>query len=364
MRLILLFLFITPSLAFGLDAVVTVLETPILKFKSFDAPVVQYLRKGDKIRVHPSIANSREMEQYAPSPAKLKKLKAEQSERAEARQDPLFRGEDENTYYIEDQFIPTVDRQGNIAYVISDHIFVYFGDRREFEQRVALKDPTDYRLEEPLPKRYPLLSPTGYRGQFLLGITQPYYESYPYNQSVTTKGYSSPVDATFTLLKQAPGKYDERLFIGGSLSFRTFENSFTFADRRLAEERNYRFGLGPTISYDAFKGDKNRINLSGTIILNLFDRFNISQRDATRRENRVYEGYSVSPRLHLQYHRKQIFPDLDFVLGTSLEMGSATSFRAKNAGKDTTWWRAIGDDKFTTRTTFTLGGYVGIQSAY
>lgn len=364
MKIIFAILITIPFSAHALDAVVTVLETPVFKYKSYDAPVVQYFRKGDVIRVHPSLANSRDMEQYAPSPAKLKALQAEQEKKAESRQDPLFRGEDENTFYIEDEFIPTVDRQGNIAYVLSEHVFVYFGDRRELEQKVIAKDPTDYRLEEPLPRKYPLKAPVGYRGQFLLGITQPYYESYPYKQSVTTKGYDSPVDATITLMKQAPGQYDERLFIGGSLSFRTFENSFTFSDRRLAEERNYRFGLGPTISYDAFKGDKNRVNLSGTIIINLIDQFNISQRDATREENRVYEGYSISPRLNLQYHRKQIFPDIDFVLGTSFEMGAATSFRAKNAGKDTTWWRAIGDDKFTTRTTFTLGGYVGIQSAY
>lgn len=353
-----------PFSAHALDAVVTVLETPVFKYKSYDAPVVQYYRKGDVIRIHPSIANSRDMEQYAPSAAKLKALQAEKSKTAEAKQDPLFRGEDENTYYIEDEFIPTVDRQGNIAFVLSEHIFVYFGDRRELEQRVIAKDPTDYRLEEPLPRRYPLKSPVGYRGQFLLGITQPYYESYPYKQSITTKGYDSPVDATFTLLRQAPGNYDERLFIGGSMSFRTFENSYTFADRRQATEKNYRFGLGSSISYDAFKGNKNRVNLSGSIIINIVDKFNISQRDASREESRIYDGYSVSPRLNLQYHRKQIFPDLDFVLGTSFEMGSATSFQSKSAGRDTTWWRATGNDKFTTRTTFTLGGYVGIQSAY
>lgn len=340
----LFFIFILLSAeAFALEAVVTVLETPMFKFRSYDAPVVQYLRKGDVIKIHPSIANDRRMDQYAPAPEKM---------------------DVENTFYAEDEFIPTLDRQGNTVYVLSEHIYIYFNDAREFEQRINKEDPTDYRLEEPLPKNYPLKTITGYRGQFLMGITQPYYESYPYKDSVRTEGYTTPIDLNMTLMRLAPGNYQDRMFIGGTLNFRTFENSYTFEDRRLSEEKSYKLGIGPTISYDAFKGDKNRVNLTGTIILNFLDRFYIDQSLDERQDSRHYIGYSFSPRLHLQYHRKDVLEELDFVLGTSMEIGPATTFRAKNAGKEPTWWHNLGDDKFTTRTTFTLGGYIGVQSAY
>ncbi len=73
----------------------------------------------------------------------------------EYNEDKLFRGEEENTAFLEDEFIPTLDRQGNTVYVLSEHIFVYFNDAREYKQRVIAKDPTDYRLEEPLPKKIP-----------------------------------------------------------------------------------------------------------------------------------------------------------------------------------------------------------------
>ena len=148
------------------------------------------------------------------------------------------------------------------------------------------------------------------------------------------------------------------------MNFRTFENSFILADGQFSTERNNKFGIGPTISYDAFKGEKNRINLSGTILVNLLDRLDITQTTATLTDNRAYAGISLAPRLGLQYHRKQVLPDLDFVLGTSFEVIPATTFRAKNAGTQSSWWQSVGDDKFTTRTTFALGGYVGIQSAY
>jgi hypothetical protein len=363
MRLLFLFIFLTAS-AHALEAVITVLEAPLFKYPSLDAPVVKYYRKGDVIKIHPSIANDRKFDQHAPSPEKLEKLQKKLRERPEYNQDPLFRGEEANTAYIEDEFIPLIDRQGHTAYVLSEHIFVYFNDSREFNRQMISKDPTDYRLEEPLPKLYPLKKPSGYRGQFILGFTQPYTESYPYGEAVRSKGYSSPVDAQFTLLRLAPGNYDERFFIGGTFAFRHFENNYNLQTLRYTTEESYRFGLGPTVSYDAFKGEKNRINISSTMLVNFWDQLDISQRTSSEAENRTYRAFSLSPRLSAQYHRKDFHNDLDFVLGTSLEVGLPATFRAKNAGRNTSWWQAIGDDKFTTRTTFTLGAYIGIQSAY
>ncbi|MCM2351108.1 MAG: hypothetical protein NDI69_13895 [Bacteriovoracaceae bacterium] len=350
--------------AFALDAVVTVLETPLFKHRSYEAPVVQYLRKGDVIKIHPSVGNDRKFDEHAPAPEKLQALQKKMKESPEYKQDPLFRGETENTYYIEDEFIPTLDRQGNTGYVLSEHIYVYFGDSREFSQNINKVDPTDYRLEEPLPKNYPLKNPTGYRGQFLVGLTQPYYESYPYQDSFKKKGYTSPLDLNFTLLRQAPGNYHDRLFIGGTMNFRSFENTYTFYDRRYSKEEGLKFGIGPTISYDAFKGEKNRVNLSATILINLFDQLKVTQSLDEETESRTYNAYSIAPRLSLQYHRKQVFPDIDFVVGTALEVGTAATYRAQDAGSEASWWQHLGNDKFTTRTTFTLGGYLGIQSAY
>lgn len=358
---------------YALEAVVTVLETPLFQYKSHDAPVVQYLRKGDVIKIHPSVANDRDMDKYAPDREKLELLRYRLMDSPEYNQDPIFKGKNQDPAYIEDEFIPTLDRQGNTVYVLSSHIYVYFNDRRELEQRVQKHDPTDYRLEEPLPKTYPLKSPEGLRGQFIAGFTQPNYESYDYPDSIEKKGYSSPVDLQLTFLKRAPGEYQDRLYIGGTLGFRYSTNNFTFnenlveeetSDSRTSEEKSLKLGIGPTISYDAFKGEKNRINLSATILVNLIDRFYVTQSLDETVDKREYIAYSVAPRISVQYHRKGILDDLDFILGTALEMGAATNYQAKNAAKVPQWWQNSGDDKFTTRTTFTLGGYVGLQSAY
>lgn len=363
MNKFLLFFILSVSNALALDAVVTVLETPLLKTNSYDAPVVQYLRKGDVIKIHPGINNNLNYEHLAPAPEKLAKLKKELNESEEWKQDPLFTG-DEFIIQSDDEFIPTLDRQGNLVYVIRDHLYIYYTNEKELTQTTLHKDPTDYRLEEPLPKKYPLYSPSGYRGQILLGITQPYYESYPYPSNVKMKGYMSPIEINSAILRQTPDDKYDRFYFGGSLNFRTFTNSYTLFNGVEAKEQGIRLGVGPYITYDAYKGNQNRLNLFGNINFNLFNQLNISQQKDGIEEQRNYRTITLSPKIGLQYHRKQILEDVDFVIATSLEMEPATTFRSNSASNREDWWVSGGSDKFKTRTTFTLGGYLGFQSAY
>lgn len=363
MKKILLVFMFSISNAFALDAVVTVLETPLLKSKSYDAPVVQYLRKGDVIKVHPSLNNNSDYDHLAPSPAKLAKLKKEMDESPEWNQDPLFKGQPTSAS-IDDEFIPTLDRQGNTVYVIRDHLYVFFTNPKELNQTTLRKDPTDYRLEEPLPKKYPLFSPSGYRGQVTLGLTQPYYESYPYLSNVKTKGYTSPIDLNMTYLRKTPDDKYDRFYFGGTFNLRTFSNSYTLFNGVSAKEQGIKLGIGPYISYDAFKGQENRINLYGSINVNFFNQLNVAQEKGGIEEQRNYRTITIAPRIGVQYHRKQILEDVDFVLGTSMEMEPATTFRSSSAANQQSWWVNRGSDKFKTRTTFTLGGYVGFQAAY
>lgn len=345
MRVFFIFLLFSAN-AFALEAVVTVLEAPMFQERRLDAPVVQYLRKGDVIRVHPSLANSRKYDEMQPNGYV-------ETEEVAA-----------NTFYVEDEFIPTIDRQGKQVYVLSDHVYVYFNDAREFTQTIPRKDPTDYRLKEPLTKNYPLYTETGHRGQFLFGFTQPYNESYPYAESVKTKGYMSPIDINITILRKVSYDMKDRFYFGGTFNTRIFENRYTLMDNRSASENGLKFGLGPYISYDAYKGEKDRISVYGSIIFYFFNQLKISQANDQFKEERNYQAYTFSPKLGFQYHRKEIFEHIDFVVGTGLEMETPGTFRAKNAGNQVSWWHDRGNDKFSTRTLFSLSGYLGIQSAY
>jgi hypothetical protein len=312
---------------FALEAVVTVLETPLFESNSYDAKVIQYLRKGDVIKIHPGLGN-----------------------------------EKDKSISIEDEFIPTLDRRGHTAFILSNHIYVFYNDSREFNQKISKKDPTDYRLEEPLPSNYSFKKPTGLRNQFTLGLTQPQNQSYNYPDKIKAKGFGSPLDLNYTYLKLAPGNYNERLFIGGTFNFRYYKNSYLLTDDRTSEETGIKFGIGPTISYDAFKGEKNRFNFSHTILINFFEQIGIKQGEY---DNRRYTGNSVAGLISTQYHRKNVLnSDIDFVAGTLIELKSSTKYQARNAGRNPLWWQDTGNDEFTTGISYNFSAFLGLQSEY
>jgi hypothetical protein len=364
-RAILLSLLLS-SECFALEAVVTVLETPMFREKNLNSQVVQYLRKGDVISIHGSVDRITKYDHMAPHPAKLAELNR-RIEADPARFDPMFSGKTPELINPEvDEFIPVVDRQGLRAYVLSQHLYIYYENMREMGQTTIQPDPTDYRLEEPLPKHYPLFTFSGYRGLGFIGVTQPYNESYPYNSTVRMKGYMSPLDFNYVLLRKTPDDVQDRFFIGGVLGVRYFENSYLLENLRLSEETGLKVSLGPYIAFDAYKGEKNRINLHGSIHVNFFNQLNIAQSFGSERDLRNYRALTLAPRLGAQYHRKKIMPelDLDFVLGTYLEVESAGTYHAQNAGRAAGWWQSNANDSFRTRPVFSLALFLGLQTAY
>jgi hypothetical protein len=347
-------LFLISARAFALEAVVTVLETPLLDKPDLDANVVQYYRKGDVLKVHPSLNNTKKFEYLAPK----KRAKIDFSD------DPLLKDVKPVQASLKDDFIPVVDRRGRTAYIQTTHIYVYFENKKEFDQVIEPNDETDYRLKEPLPKNYPFKTKGGYRGYLTVGFAQPYTESYPYLTSTKRKGYSNPIDVNATFLKQFSFDHQDRFFWGVTLNIRSFENTYSLQNLTFASEKGLRLALGPTLSFDAYKGVKNRVNLTGTLLLNAFNQIRISQETTSGSDVRNYRTTNVTPLLNVQYHRKSIMENIDFLIGTSMAVEPPATFKAKNGASVANIWKHEGNDQFTTRIVFTLTGYLGFQYAY
>lgn len=359
-----LFLLIS-SPALALDAMVIVLEAPYFSAPDLASSIVQYARKGDVIKIHPSVGNTTAFDHLAPPPRKLSRIRKALKKTPEWNQDPIFKGDIDDTFSLSDDWIAVLDRQGKRRFMRKDHLYVYFHDQREFVQAPYRPDETDYRLEEPLPDHYPLRAVTGYRGTFLFGVNQPYYESYPYLRSAKTKGYSSPIDFSVAVMKEAGEKKVDRFYFGGTANLRQYRNSYNFIGGGKSTEENYRFGVGPYVSFDAFKGHKNRVNLFTSVNVYLFNFLTISQKSADgSNDTRTYQSFTVSPRIGFQYHRKDVFPDLDFVVGTALEMEAPSTYYAKDGARVRGLWKHDGSDSFTTRFVWNVGAFVGLQSAY
>jgi hypothetical protein len=338
MKMILLFLF-TVSEVLALEAVVTVLETPMLKFPQLDAPVVQYLRKGDVIEIHSSFERETKYDHLAPSDYIP----------------PMD---------LEEEFVPTVDRLGNIVYVIRNHLYLYLETPEELQQTQLSQDPTDYRLEEPLPQYYPIKTPTGIRGQVTFGFTTPSTESYPYPVKAKAKGYSSPVDFNLTLMRQSADPKRQRIFMGGNFNLRVHTNNYALFNGNQAQETAVKIGLGPYLSYDAYLDENNRIVLSLLINIYFFNQLNVLQKNELFVEQRNYRALNIAPRLGAQFQRKKFFYDMDLIMGPALEIAPGATFRAGTRANQPDWWVDQGVDRFTTRPEVSLSGFIGIQKSY
>lgn len=338
--LLLLFL---PLKSFALDAVVTVLEAPLFKKKDVNSFVVQYKRKGEILKLHPSLDDDLRYDHLKPKQVL----------------------EDEKFAYNEDEFIPTFDRLGNLAYVLRDHIYIYFEDEREKNQIALKKDPTDYRLQESLPEGYPLLKKAGYRGQVYLSIYQPNNESYPYPSDVKNEGYTLPLGVTFNFLRRASYDIQDRLYFGLTASFATHKNEFILTSNRQVEETSYKFGIGPVISYDAYKATNRRITIMTSILVNLFHQYDITQKDRNNQsESRSYRGYSFTPRLSALYTFMEVFPQTDIFLGTTLESDLGGNFKVDRGSRHRDWWQNPGNDSFSSKTNISISAHLGLQTRY
>ncbi len=367
MKMIFLFLLVLPSLAHALEAVVMVLEAPILEEKSRYSKVVQYLRKGDVIKIHPSVGNDAQYDYLAPDPKKQLEVRKKLSEKPEWKEDQVFPGDESLNGHIEDEFIPVLDRRGRRAYVIAEHIYVYFNDKREFrEARFNNKDRTDYRLQEPLLRDYPLKREGGIRGQALLGMNQPYDQSYPYKQTVKAKSYNQPIDFNVSFLRNFAGDEQDRYFYGINIGFRYYKNNYEFTDNeRKSFEKTIKAGVGPIVTWDVYKGEKNRFALYTRANLYLLNLLTISQSDINgNQDTRKYQGASVSPALGVQYHRKNFLEDLDFIIGSSIETEISAKYRAQTGATFQDWWRHGGNDRFQPGPSFIITGYLGVQQTY
>ncbi len=360
-----LILILMISEALAIEAVVVVLEAPYFQSPDEDSYIVQYKRKGDIITIHPSVDNTDKFNHLAPEAKKLARVRNKLRKTPEWNEDPMFKGDEDDTFTLQDDFIAVLDRRGKRAFIKKEHIYVYFNDTREFVQTPYRTDETDYRLEEPLPKNYPLPNQRGFRGIFLFGILQPYSESYPYLKSAKTKSYQSPLDFSVTMMRENSNRKNDRFYIGGSFNFRHFKNQYSFIGGNTSSEENYRFGLGPFASYDAFKGVKDRVNVFAGVNVYLLNSLSITQRNsAGDADNRNYKAYTVSPRIGIQYHRKEIFPEIDFVLGTSFEVEAPSTYKAQDGAHIDGIWRRNGSDSFQTGFIYNVGGFIGLQSAY
>lgn len=357
------FLFIMVQTAHATEqhkGIVTVLEAPIFAIPDEDSKVVQYVRKGEEIYIHPAEFFRDRYEGII----FMDENKVQNYEATYAKEfrDPLF--PEGATYYPEpgSRFYKTLSASGKEAYILKDHVYLLYQDARELSQKVIEEDPTDYRIEEPLPEGYPLVQDTGYRGYLSFGMGVPTQASYPYTERINDIGYDFLKEVQVVWGKHISFDFSRRMFFGGMITVGSSKVDYLLQNLK-ATERETRFSVGPWISYDYWRSEDYALNISGSIqfaFLNLLD-IEIKEKTGDFKETRSFRSTYFAPSIGISFQKKNIFSSLELIAGINSSMNLPHSYETADTTEDESKWKGNQFDRpFSAQVTY----FLGLQSNY
>ncbi|MFT6069557.1 MAG: hypothetical protein ACJAT2_001005 [Bacteriovoracaceae bacterium] len=346
--------------AFAGEAVVIVLETALYKEDDATSKVLQLARKNQTVWIHDR--------EFGTSP-----LSPDYSSMNNATELQSIKNESFLDSQRKSGFFETMDRNGNTAFIKRSHVKLVYKDDREYLSNVNpfIEDPTDYRLEEPLPRNYPFTD-VDKRRAFIQSVFGPALRSrYEYEGNIASTDRSFRKGIALGYAKKVSWDNENRFYLGGYGHILTSEANFTFSsgEHDFTREISYQVSLGPYLSYDVHRQEKWLINVGGGFNVNWNRHFvklsNISLQDVT--EERLFQGFSISPRIFSEFHwRDVLIEDLDLVFGIDMQFHSAQSYKAKSPPIEPDIWEYNDslDHNVVTPSAGVLTFLVGIQSSY
>jgi len=358
-KILFLSLFIFPF-AHALEGTITALEAPLFGVPDEKSKIIQHVRKGSTIYIHDAEAFDDPYKDLTYS---------KPNEDFQVQNKDLFIT-DESIYHPKEdsKFYKTLAKSGREAYILKEHVFIEYRDKRELTQKVQRPDNTDYRIEEPIGKDYPLIKEiSGYRGQTTMALGQPNYKAYPYKQRILDTSFTLAKEFNFTYSKVTDFNYNRRLYFGalGGLHFSSQEYLLT---SQRAEQFNSRFYLGPYLSYDIFRNDQLYITTYTSIQFLLYDtmEIKISDVNTNNNESRTYQSmFSLQPSVGANLNFPKGFFNFDSVFGFNIKGLLPKTYTASTSGSYSDFWRQNGvQDSFEQPFRVELTYFIGVQSNY
>ncbi|MBC7428280.1 MAG: hypothetical protein H7336_06695 [Bacteriovorax sp.] len=274
------------------DGVVIVLEAPLLREPSLRATVVQTIRKGERVYVPREIV----IDGAVP------------------------------------EFIPTFDRTGNRAYIPGRYVKVVMGTIAESRLPITLPghDPTDYRIEEPIPTSYPFEDRSFLRASVSISVGNSTKSPYAYNSAFSTQEYRSEIGGRFTLTRKVAHDQYDRFYFGFIGLVTSGKNSLVFKNSNLAEEGRDIIRGGPWLTFDGYKNDKYRLTLGTGFTFN-YHKSTITTGNVSMYEQRTFSGYSFSPMVSSNFQINDVLPYTDFVGGMDVSLFLPHSLKSNDA---------------------------------
>ncbi len=294
-----LIFFLLSSKAFAGKGIVIVLQAPLLSEGSFSSYPVSHIRKGEEIFIHDKHFTS-------------KRSKNEKEDNESLQHNKEISNQD--------GFFQTIDSNGGPAYVEKKYIKLIYNDERELQSSINpfLHDPTDYRLEEPLPKNYPLKNDQFYSAGAYMAFGPNRKINYNYPTQLSKETFSSRVGIEMFYSRKVSYDIYDRFHFGGMGHIYTYEGVFELSDQSKVTETGGEIGMGPFLSYTFYRSSNWKIIMTGGLTLNYMRHLVSQSKDTDIKEERFFTGLSLTPKIKAYAVRKHFLPTIDFMAGFDL----------------------------------------------
>ncbi len=350
--LLLILLSLLPHHTSAGNGIITTLEAPLFHEESIDSRVIQYARKGQKIYIH--------NKHFVNGPLEVT---YEESDNSSQETNPDIMYDDSKEQYYE-----TRDNMGQRAFISRYYVKLITDDQREFNQNITPydPDPNDYRLEEPLPKNYPLIKKEMYRATLSLSAGPDLRSNYNYSEVLETEDFSNRYGFNISFGRKANWDKKDRFYFGAIFHGWTALSKFELYDGRRAKEIKSQLGIGPFVSYDVWKSSKSKVTALASISLN-YTRNTVEQTSQdSLKEQRLFSSLSFTPRIATFYQIKTVIPNLDFIAGADLQFYLPQELKSTSAPELEVFWQDQGSPQDSISIPFTASwsAFIGIQSRY
>jgi len=341
---ILLLLLLLTEKTFAGYGIITVLEAPIHIKPRLNTKVIQYHRKGDKIYIPNRYFNKNNIQTLLPQDSNFEK---------DIEYGPL-------------SYIEVLTRNGGQGYILKDHVKLIYGDRREFSEHIRpyKKDPTDYRLQEPLPQNYPLQKRREYRAGISYTWGPELSNNYSYNRSINKQETSSRSGLQLYYLKRANWDKLDQFYIGGVLTWWTSTSRFGLTDQSTAKETLSQLSLGPMVTYDLWRTKNYALTTEATLLISYTNQtvlqFDEVNDFSTQKE---FTGLTVMPKFASHFAFKNIVEDLDIILGVESQFFLPHKLTSKQAVNSNLWNNQT-SDQIDVPFNIYWNAFIGVRGRY
>lgn len=323
---ILFLLFFIIEKSFALDGVVIVLEAPLLKEPTRTSKVLMTLRKGDRVYI------PNEVVKITPPPL----------------------------------YIQTYDRVGNIAYIPTEYVKIITNELSENNMPIAYPtdDPTDYRLEETIPSTYPFSNTDYLRASLSFSLGNNLKSPYDYNSNYSDQSFSSETGVHLNVTRKIQFDRFDRYYFGFTTSITTNSNQIQFQNNNLANENRSIICLGPILTYDVFKNINYRLTLGTGFTYNYHKTTLKVNTESGESEERLFNGYSLSPFASTYLQVVDVFPSLDLLGGLNLNLYLPHVQKTKDEASMPELWSKTSTDSISTGLKPQVSFFLGVQAKY